>query len=138
MKNKNFVIALFLVLVALSVGIFQYVKVFQSEIASAYNASKHVNGHSWSEMQCTNGFCVTTDNKVGIGTDMPSDKLNVVGNVGVTGTITATADVCNGAGACLSQISSYIGSTALVNNQHNYAACTAEGGTVVDSDVSFK
>ncbi|MCX6761159.1 MAG: hypothetical protein NTZ84_03620 [Candidatus Nealsonbacteria bacterium] len=78
----------------------------------------------------TTGLIVRYGN-VGIGTTGPSQKLEVNGN------ILATGDVCNGAGACLSQIASWIGGQSLVFNVHTYAACTAAGGTVVASDVSL-
>lgn len=80
------------------------------------------------------GDSIIFDNgtNVGIGTSSPSQKLEVNGR-GLF-----TQDVCNGAGACLSQINDFIGSQALVNNVHNYAACTSAGGTIVDTDVSFK
>jgi len=76
---------------------FQYVEVLKLELVKAYDASKPVNGHDWSEMQCTEGLCVTDDNKVGIGTSEPSEKLEVNGNILISG----TGDVCNGSGKCL-------------------------------------
>jgi len=103
---------------------FQYVEVLKLELVKAYDASKPVNGHDWSEMQCTEGLCVTDDNKVGIGTSTPGSKLDVSGaisasgNINSSGNITAVGDVCGG-GACLSQIASYVGSQPLVMNVHN-------------------
>lgn len=140
--------------IGLIAGICQYVQVFQTEIAGAsYSVAKPANGHSWTEMECTEGLCVTADNKVGIGTDSPNKKLVVAGDIGATGSVavtgqvsagsistsgavTATGDVC-GAGACLSQIASFVGNQPLVNNVHNQAACTAAGGTVVSFGASY-
>jgi len=136
MKNKHLIIFFSLIMIGLSAGIYQYVRVFQTEIVGAYNATKPANGHSWSEMQCTSDLCVT-DGKVGIGTDAPSQKLEVNGNISSSGTITATTDVCNGAGACLSDINEFVQNQPLVNNVHTYAACTAAGGEIVPSDVSY-
>lgn len=99
-------------------------------------------------MECTSDLCVKAGTGIGLGTDSPTSKLSVVGNIGATGSIdssgnistsgaiTATGDVC-GAGACLSQIASFVANQPLVNNVHNQAACTAAGGTVVPSDVSY-
>ena len=69
--------------------------------------------------------------KVGIGTISPSQKLEVNGSGLFTG------DVCNGAGACLSQIASFIGSQPLVGSAHTRAQCNASGGTVVDIGLAF-
>jgi len=66
-------------------------------ITNAYT-SKPANGHSWSEMECTGGLCVTADNKVGIGTDIPTEKLEVDGDILVSG------DACISTGYCLSDL----------------------------------
>jgi len=87
---------------------------------------------------------VVDKGNVGIGMSNPSNRLEVSGKIYSSddilsaGNINAAGDVCNGAGACLSKLNDFIGSTALVNNQHTYKACTDAGGQVVDSDVSFK
>lgn len=156
MKNKH---KLFLIIIislfALSFSAYQYISIFQGGIAAAYQATKPANGHSWVEMQCTNDICVdVTSHKVGIGTDVPSEALEVIGKIKVSsdistsgafsatgsistsGTVTATGDVC-GAGACLSQIASFVANQPLVNNVHSQGACTTAGGTVVPSDVSY-
>jgi hypothetical protein len=85
---------------------------------------------------------------VGIGTTSPSQKLEVTGNIKntgninttgsvvATGNITADGDIC-AAGACLSQMASFVANQPLVNNVHNQGACTAAGGEVVPSDVSY-
>ena len=112
--NKRFILVLVVMILFLGFSIYQYVTVFHSELANAYTI-KPANGHSWSEMECTTGLCVTADNKVGMGTDSPIEKLSVVGNISATGTIkatgnistsgtlTATGDVCsNGGTNCLS------------------------------------
>jgi hypothetical protein len=46
-------------------------------------------GHTWSEIECDNNFCVnTTSESVGIGTTTPSKKLEIVGNITIAGNIT--------------------------------------------------
>jgi hypothetical protein len=45
-------------------------------------------------------LCITVDGKVGIGTENPSQKLEVKGSILVSG----TGDVCNGSGKCLNSI----------------------------------
>lgn len=146
--NKKLIFILIITLFAFSFSVFQYVKELRSEIADAAYTTKPAMGHSWAEMECTSDLCVKAGTGIGLGTDNPTNKLSVVGNIGTTGdisssgnistsgSITATGDVC-GAGACLSQIADFVGSQPLVMNVHNQAACTAAGGTVTPSDVSF-
>jgi len=122
---------LFLCFLAMS---FQYIEVLKLEIVKAYDATKPINGHDWSEMQCTEGLCVTTDNKVGIGTSTPAQKLEVAGSILVSGT---DADVCTSSGACLSQIASFVSSQPLLNTTHNYSACTSAGGEIVSIGASY-
>jgi len=52
-------------------------------------------------MECTTGLCVTGDNKVGIGTDSPTEKLEVIGNILVG------EDACNGEDYCLSDLTGF-------------------------------
>lgn len=93
--------------IGLIAGIYQYVQVFQAEIVGAYTSSKPANGHSWSEMECTSGLCITADNKVGIGTDAPAQKLSVAGMIETTsggikfpdGTIQTTKELAGPTGA---------------------------------------
>jgi len=87
---------------------------FQLEMANA-NYPKPANGHSWSEMECTSGLCVTADNKVGIGTDSPVEKLVVSGNARAT-------DVCTDAG-CLNSLFQIVNTTV---NQELYNHSTTQ------------
>jgi len=153
--NKKLVLFSIITASAFSLAVFQYVKEFQSELASAAYSGKPAMGHSWSEMECSQGLCVTTDNKVGIGTSTPGSKLDVAGtinstgnisssgtisatgNISSSGAITAGTDVCNGAGACLSQLNSFVGSQPLMNSVHSYSTCTSAGGQVTNIGTSF-
>ncbi len=96
-KKRYFVIISALLILTLFVGLIQYFKEFSISFVDAY-WGKPNPGHSWSEMECSTGLCVTSGNKVGIGTDSPSKKLEVNGDGLFTG------DVCNGAGKCLSSV----------------------------------
>jgi hypothetical protein len=90
-KTKLFFLGL-LMLIGISSAVFQYVKTFQSEIASAYDSNAPANGHSWAEMQCTSDLCIDTVNhRVGVGTDSPTAVLDVNGVIKL-GTTTATCD----------------------------------------------
>jgi len=98
--NKKLILFLFITLFAFGFAVYQYVKEFQSEFASA-TGTKPVNGHLWSEMECdSSGLCVKSDGSVGIGTDSPSKKLEVNGDILASG----THDICNGSGKCLSSV----------------------------------
>ncbi len=137
-KITTIFLVIFIVFAILS---FQYIETLKLEIAKAYDATKPLNGHSWSEMQCTSELCVKNNN-VGIGMDNPMVKLDIAGdvnavNINSSGTIMATTDVCNGSGACLSDINDFVQNQPLVNNVHNYAACTAAGGEIVPGDASY-
>ncbi len=90
--NKKSVI--FFILISLSVisfSIYQYSKEFQAEFVKAYTSSKPANGHTWSEMECSQGLCITSGNKVGIGIDNPTEKLQVSGNIKASGVIESTS-----------------------------------------------
>jgi len=99
MEKKNLIIFSFGIIIGLVFGAYLCFQVFHSEIIKAYTA-KPANGHTWSEMECNSGLCITTDNKIGVGVDNPTEKLQVVGNVLVVG------DICNGSGNCLSALAS--------------------------------
>jgi hypothetical protein len=89
-----------------------------------------VSGITGSNWTVSGSNIYRSSGNVGIGTTSPTAKLEVTGNILAT-------DVCNASGACLSDIASFVGGQPLVNNVHNYSACTSAGGTVVDSDASY-
>jgi hypothetical protein len=127
--NKKIILFIIITLFAFSFSIYQYTKEFQIEVTDA-TGTKPNPGHSWSEMECdSSGLCVdSTNGRVGIGTASPSKKLEVNGDILVSGSY----DVCNGAGACLSQINSFIGSQPIAGGtNHSRSMCTAAGGTLV-------
>ena len=129
--NKKLIFVLIITVFAFSFSAYQYIKEFQSEFADAAYSGKPATGHSWSEMECSEGFCVTSDNKVGIGTSTPAQKLEVGGS------ILASGDICTTSGACLSQIASFVSSQPLLNTTHNYSACTSDGGEIVSIGASY-
>src|SRR3989338_4562817 len=61
---------------------------------NTYNIGQQNNGW-WSNIFGVTGYFLS---KIGIGTTSPSEALNVTGNVGVTGTVTANAFVGSGTG----------------------------------------
>lgn len=139
--NKKIVLILIITLFAFSFSVYQYILTFQSELVNAYTSSKPANGHSWEEMECTEGLCVT-NNRVGIGTDNPTTKLDVSGSIKATGNINATGDICNGSGYCLSQINGLTQPTTpttipLVNATHTETDCTNAGGTIVATNGTY-
>jgi|GEM_PF-2697865 len=135
-KYRTFFLV-FLIIVAFGSGIFQYIKTFQSEIAKAYDGTKPNIGHSWSEMQCTSDLCIDdVSHEVGIGTDNPTEKLEVTGNVKASGSI------C-GANGCVGEFELGTASTTcdsstktlmrydLTSNQVEF--CNGTGWQVLDS-----
>jgi hypothetical protein len=120
--NKKILIVSLIVFLGLSIAIYQYAKELQSEFTSAaYSTSKPANGHSWSEMECTAGLCVTSGDKVGIGTDNPTEKLEVIGN------FKASGDVCNGTGNCLSALTTLTNACGGAQQNYIYSASAYSG-----------
>lgn len=73
--NKRNLIIFLVIFLGLFFAIYQYANELKTDLASAaYSTSRPANGHSWSEMECTAGLCVTAANKVGIGTDNPTEN----------------------------------------------------------------
>jgi hypothetical protein len=152
MNKKSIIFFSLITLVALSVTAYQYFNTFEADFAKAYTSGKPANGHLWTEMECSQGLCVTSGNNVGIGTDSPADKLDVTGNVGVTGNIIASGsvgigtasptnklevsgtikgtDVCS-SGICLSQVAVLYSANPLYNSTHTIGNCATAGGTVI-------
>jgi len=91
MQKRHWIIIALILLFLLSAEIWEYVRVIrESNRASAVTVGVPNPGHAWSSMECSSDtLCVDTTNKfVGIGTNTPAVKLDVAGNVGVTGNIT--------------------------------------------------
>lgn len=132
--NKKIFFVLTITIFSLVLAVYQYVKEFQSEIADAAYRGKPTIGHSWSEMECSEGLCITAGNNVGIGTSAPAQKLEVNGSILASGT---GADICTSSGACLSQIASFVSSQPLISNVHNYSACTTANGEIVSIGASY-
>lgn len=125
--NKRILIVFSLVFLGLGLALYQYANEWHSDFVNAYSSSKPTNGHSWTEMECTEGLCVTGGNRVGIGTDSPANKLDVVGNISATGDITATGDVCNGTGNCLSALATLTNACGGAATVYAYEASSYTG-----------
>ena len=78
---------------------------------NTYNIGQQNNGW-WSNIFGVTGYFLS---KIGIGTTSPSEALNVTGNVGVTGTVTANAFVGSGTG--LTGVSSMSYTNLALTNQ---------------------
>jgi hypothetical protein len=73
--------ALFLILAFLAGLVVGYIPILASP-----GPAKPNPGHSWSEMECDSNMCVDVANgKVGIGTTNPGAKLEVSGNIKLSG-----------------------------------------------------
>jgi hypothetical protein len=85
-----------LILFFLFVEVIDYVKIAkQIDLASATSTIPNP-GHPWSEIECnSDSLCVdTANNRLGIGTASPNEKLEVSGNVKLSG-VTPTYKVTN-------------------------------------------
>ena len=78
MQKNNIIILSLLIFLTLGIVLFNYANQLTSLIAEAVAPNP---GHSWSELECTTGLCVTGTN-VGIGTISPAAKLTIGNNVG--------------------------------------------------------
>ena len=123
MNKKSIIFFSLITLVVLSGAAYQYFNAFEADFAKAYTSGKPANGHLWAEMECSQGLCVTSGNNVGIGTDSPAQKLEVVGIIKGT-------DVCS-SGICLSQVAVLYSANPLYNSTHTIGNCATAGGTVI-------
>jgi hypothetical protein len=92
--NRKIFIVLLVIFLGLFLATYQYIKEVQ-ELNAAYSTSKPAYGHSWSEMECTSDLCIKPGVGVGVGTDNPTVKFEVNGDIKGT-------EVCNTIGNCLS------------------------------------
>lgn len=79
MNKKHLVIISCVLLIGLVAGVWQYIQTFKTDVASAVTVGTPNPGHAWASMECSaNTICLdTSGNKVGIGTNTPSGKLQV-------------------------------------------------------------
>jgi hypothetical protein len=135
-----------LILFFLFVEVVDYVKIAkQIDLASATSIIPNP-GHAWSEIECnSDSLCVDTiNNRLGIGTASPNEKLEVSGNIklsGVTPTYkvtnvaapTATSDVATKAYVDAASGSSY-GTCYLINDASSGVSCSAGYISLVSVD----
>lgn len=122
--NKKILAIFSILILSIAVLVIQYIFFLQSEIVKAYTSGKPANGHLWNEMACTPDLCIKEGSGVGVGTDNPSKKLDVAGDINSSGTITAATNICIGSGACLSELNNYIGSQSLLYSAHTFNMCS--------------
>jgi len=96
--DKKFILFITITLLAFSFSVYQYTKELGTDITRAAGIKPNP-GHLWSEMECSSDLCVN-NGKIGMGTESPSKKLEVNGDILASG----TGDVCNGSGKCLSSV----------------------------------
>jgi len=93
-----------------------------------------------------NSLVVTTTGNVGIGTTNPGAKLDVSGNVNVSGNIVAARPTTPDQLATKGYVDEVValvegivtGAQPLVNGAHTHNDCINAGGEVVDTDVELK
>jgi hypothetical protein len=86
----KYILIVSLLITSISFGIFQSVVNFKAEEVSAVTVGVPNPGHTWSSMECSgDSLCIDpTGSKLGIGTNTPSEKLTVAGNLSITGSMT--------------------------------------------------
>ena len=81
-QKRHWIIIVIILFLLLSVEIWEYMRVTREDNqASAVTVGTPNPGHTWSSMECNaNSLCIdTTNNRVGIGTNTPTTKLDVNG-----------------------------------------------------------
>ncbi|MFA5433891.1 MAG: hypothetical protein WC319_13685 [Candidatus Paceibacterota bacterium] len=87
MKKQQLFIVFGVMLLGLVFGISQYFQALKTEDVSAVTVGIPNPGHAWSSMECSgDSLCIDpTGGKLGIGTNTPSQKLEVNGNIKLSG-----------------------------------------------------
>jgi hypothetical protein len=85
--KTKYILIVSLLIVSISFGIFQSVSNFKAEEVSAVTVGVPNPGHAWSTMECSgDSLCIDPiGSKLGIGTNTPSQKLEVNGNIKLSG-----------------------------------------------------
>ncbi|MDD4531308.1 MAG: hypothetical protein PHH21_01205 [Candidatus Pacebacteria bacterium] len=135
MDKKSTILFLLGILIGLCAGTYSYFHFFHADTVKAYT-TKPSAGHSWSEMECSEGLCIASDNKVGIGTDSPANNFQVTGN------IKASGNVCDGSGNCLSDLGSITNACGSAAKTYSYSDTAFSGtfcliGTSTPASPSF-
>jgi len=83
----KYILIFSLIIISISFGIFQSGVNFKTEEVSAVTTGTPNPGHTWSLMECSgDSLCIDlVGNKLGIGTNTPSQKLEVNGNIKLGG-----------------------------------------------------
>jgi hypothetical protein len=123
MGKNNLIIIFVIIFLGLIFGTYQYFQVLETERVSAVTVGIPTSGHDWTQMECNaDTLCMDTANKrLGVGTNNPTEKLEVGGN------IKASGDICGG-GSCLSVLGKFTNSCGAAATTYAYSA-TAYSGT---------
>ncbi len=147
-KKRFYIISSTLLLIGLFAGVVQYVGTFDALYAAAVNP-----GHSWSQMECTDTFCIDTNNKrIGIGTILPLEALEINGNIKLGGenptyTISNIKDPTNASDLAtknyidreIAKVGAMVsGTLPLINSAHTQKDCVDAGGVPVDGSTQLK
>ena len=102
MKKQHLFIILAVVLLGFVFGIIQYYQALKTEDVSAVTVGIPNPGHSLAQLECSaDSLCVdTTNNRVGIGTNNPTKKLDVTGDVNITGQLYINGSALSSSSGC--------------------------------------
>ncbi len=131
--KKSYVFAIvFLMLIALISSVCQYMNIMKTEDVSAVTVGTPNPGHTWSSMECSaDSLCIDpAGNKLGIGTNTPSQKLEVNGNIklgGASPSYTVSNVVAPVASSDVAT-KAYVDASSGPSCRSNYANLCANGG----------
>jgi hypothetical protein len=116
MKKQSLFIISIIIFLGLVFGIYQYFQAFEINNVSAVTVGVPNPGHTWAEIECNaDTLCVDTVNKrLGIGTNNPTEALEVVGNLKITGNLLMNGQMFSmlpANGVCGSKNGKYASST---------------------------
>ncbi len=130
MNKQKYLILFSVLLLGFGFSVYQYFQALGTDSVSAVTVGTPDPGHAWSQMECSaDSLCVdTVNNRLGIGTNTPTYKLDVTGTIHASGNITTSGDVCNGTGNCLSALATLTNACGGAATTYAYSA-TAYSGT---------
>jgi len=101
-QKRHLFIILAVILLGFIFSIIQYFEALKTEDVSAVTVGVPNPGHAWSLMECSSDtLCIDGTNKrLGLGTNTPAYKLDVTGDVNITGSLYINGSALTSSSTC--------------------------------------